>query len=101
MWSVPYDYRLYSNRLAVGIRILLHIQKEGCGTTTCTNYMDDTPNKDFNRKRFLNNHDDLVFNLGRFEIVARMGNGHKTQVTVEVRPVCDADVADNLRAALD
>ena len=99
MWSVPYDYNWYSNWLAVGITNTVTHPAGGLWYDNMYN-RDDTPNNDFNRKKFRNNLDDLVFNLGRFEIVARMGNGHKTQVTVEVRPARDADLADNLGAAL-
>ena len=99
MWSVPYDYNLYSNWLAVAV-MNGATHPEG-GKWFDKMYNDyDSPYNNFSRKKFRRHLDDLVFRYGDFKIVARMGNAHKTQVTVEVRPRWDADLAPTLRAAL-
>ena len=99
MWSVPYDYNLYSNWLAVAVVNAATHPEEGVWYDQMYNN-NDLPYDNFSRKRFLRNLDDLVFRNGDFEIVARMGNAHKTQVSVEVRPRREADLAPTLRAAL-
>ena len=99
MWSVPYDYNLYSNWLAVAVVNSATHPEGGTWFDKMYNGYDSDYNN-FKRKEFRSHLDDLVFYRSYFKINARMGNGHKTQVTVEVRPLWDGYLAPTLRAAL-
>ncbi|KAL3870276.1 hypothetical protein ACJMK2_038353 [Sinanodonta woodiana] len=96
MWSVPYDYNLYSNWLGVGISAP-GVTTNGEGNTWFNQMYHDSSSDTlgFSRKEYYSESSTLIYKDDKLQISGIMTTGHHAIVRITVRPVDDSDLADS------